>query len=69
MTGTSTLYSRPSFLRGLAAALDIGSTLTIYNESKTGEEADSKAIYSDWVAVGDNISFALDTWECEHVKK
>lgn len=57
------LFAIPSFLGGMAANLDLGNTLTMYNESKSEEEADSKAIYSDWAAVGDDIRYALHRWE------
>jgi hypothetical protein len=54
--GKSTfLFSNPSFIEGMARAIDIGGTLQIYNESKTGEEADSKAIGKDWEAIGLDI--------------
>jgi hypothetical protein len=69
MTRTSKLFSTPGFFRGMAATLDMGNTLMIYNRSKTSEEADYKAIQSDWFAVGDDISFAMETWEREYVKK
>jgi hypothetical protein len=59
---TTFLYATPSFLLGMAAVLDMGATLTVYNESRSPEEADFKAIYSDWVATGDDISSALNKW-------
>ena len=36
---THYLYAIPSFWGGAARALDLGSTLTVYNESSTGSEA------------------------------
>jgi hypothetical protein len=68
MTRTTALFSVPSFFRGMSSVLDIGSTLTVYNTSKSPEEADSKAIYSDWAAVGDDILCAFDRWEKESVE-
>ena len=68
MTRTTALFSMPSFFRGMSSVLDVGSTLTVYNTSRSPEEADSKAIYSDWAAVGEDILFAARRWEKENVK-
>jgi len=67
MTRTTTLFSDPSFLRGMSSLLDIGSTLTIYNESDTPQEADAKALYMDWAAVGDDLIYAMNRWDEENV--
>lgn len=53
------LFARPSFVEGVARVIDIGSTLNEYNRDKTEEEADAKAIKSDWYAVGDSIHYAM----------
>lgn len=58
---TARLFARPSFIEGFARAIDIGSTMNEYNKNQTPEEADSKAIQSDWKAVGDDIYFALES--------
>lgn len=68
MNRTSTLFAMPSFLRGMSYVLDIGATQTIYNHSKTAEEADLKALSSDWQAVGDDIRGAVVRWESMGVK-
>lgn len=60
------LFAVPSFKSGVAASLDLGSTLRVYNTSKNSEEADSKAIYSDWAAVGYDIHYAVRRWEADH---
>ena len=49
------LFARPSFLEGMARVLDLGAALNIYNYDKDGNEADAKALFSDWMAVGDVI--------------
>ena len=56
---TGRLFAHPSFLEGYARAIDIGSTLSEYNQNKTPEEADAAAIRSDWLAVGDDIQVAI----------
>jgi hypothetical protein len=48
-------FARPSFIGGMARVLDLGSTLNVYNESQTPQEADERAISSDWKAVGSEI--------------
>lgn len=60
------LFARPSFLEGYARAIDLGGTLTEYNRNQTGEEADEKAISTDWLAVGDSISSAMQSVSKEH---
>jgi hypothetical protein len=56
---TDFLFARPSFLSGMARALDLGATFSAYNRSSTGEEADSIAIYNDFKAIGDDLRRAL----------
>jgi hypothetical protein len=53
------LAARPSFLQGLSAAIDIGGTLTEYNTSQTPQEADARAIASDWAITGRDIHIAI----------
>jgi len=49
------LFSRPSFLEGMARVLDIGATFDSYNTSRTEQEADARAICSDWCMVGQDL--------------
>ena len=61
--GTSTyLFAIPSFKRGLARAIDIGSTMDVYNESENGNAADARAIASDWKQVGLDILEAVEEY-------
>ena len=55
---TDYLFPMPSALSGLARILDIGCTYTSYNRSESPEEADWKAIYSDWAIVGQDLTRA-----------
>lgn len=59
----TSLFAVPNFFRGMARAFDMGSTLNVYNTSKNDKEADAKAIYSDWSAVGDDMRDACMQWE------
>ena len=54
------LFARPSFWAGIAALLDFGNTLSVYNESPTPRQADYFAMKSDWVAVGNDIRYAIE---------
>ena len=56
---TSFLFARPSFLEGLARIFDFGGSLNQYNTSATPEEADKRALRSDWLAVGDDMRRAI----------
>jgi hypothetical protein len=65
MGDTFFLFSRPSFIEGIARILDLGNTLNEYNYSQSEEEADSQAIASDWKAVGNDIKVAIDQLELQ----
>jgi len=60
MGDTFFLFSKPSFIEGLARNLDLGNTLSEYNKSITGEQADAIAIYNDWAAIGLDILNSAD---------
>jgi len=69
---TCFLFANPSFLTGFASVLDIGGAMRIYNVSPSGEEADERAIASDWAVVGSEIRNAAKTFgqeESETKKK
>lgn len=53
------LFVRPSFTRGLARAFDLFGSLDCYNWSRSGEEADGRAMASDWSAVGSDLASAM----------
>ena len=56
---TSFLFARPSFSEGVGRVLDFGNTLTEYNSSIDGEQADRIALSSDWRSVGSDIADTL----------
>jgi hypothetical protein len=49
------LTAEPSPLYGAARLLDIGAVFDVYNTSEDGKEADLRALYSDWKAIGDAL--------------
>jgi hypothetical protein len=63
---TDFLYAHPSFLGGMAQAMDLGATLFVFNESLTPEEADYYAIRSDWLAVARDIFSAIEQASAIH---
>ena len=58
---STVLFAMPSFLSGAASVLDMGGTLTAYNDSPDPETADSLAIFSDWCAIGEDMERALQS--------
>jgi len=57
------LISQPSFVRGAARALDIGSTLDVYNTSPDESTADYWALLNDWYQVGDCLREAMESYD------
>ena len=57
------LFARPSFVEGMARVVDLGSTMQVYNGSKSEKEADTKALKKDWEAVGEDILGATEKYE------
>jgi hypothetical protein len=62
---TCFLFAEPSFWSGFATVLDAGGTLAIYNESRTPQEADARALASDWAVIGKEIRRAVKVLEKE----
>jgi hypothetical protein len=58
---TGFLFAHPSFLHGTAIVIDLAGTLAEYNISRTPQEADARAIASDWAITGKDILSALKT--------
>lgn len=57
---TCFLFASPSFISGWAAMLDFAGALNVYNESRNGQEADARALASDWAVVGNDIQKAAN---------
>jgi hypothetical protein len=56
---TGFLFADPGWVQGFASALDLGGTLVEYNVSSTPQEADIRAIASDWAITGKDIQTAI----------
>lgn len=62
---TDFLFGRPSFLSGVARVLDLLGVFDSYNQSRSPEEADACAMYSDWRIVGQDIMDAAERFDSE----
>jgi hypothetical protein len=60
---SSFLFSAPSVVSGAARVLDLYGVYDAYNASSTENEADFKALLSDWRIVGQDIVFAVKQFE------
>jgi hypothetical protein len=62
MGNTDYLYNSPSFITGVARAIDLYGSFTEYNISETGQQADAIALYNDVKAIGNDFysSIPLD---------
>lgn len=49
------LTADPSPLYGASRLLDLAGVFDVYNTSADGNEADSRALYADWKAIGDSL--------------
>lgn len=65
---TCFLFAEPSFLGGMASALDIGGTLVVYNESRSAQEADFRAVASDWAVTGKDIRANIEKLQQENTQ-
>lgn len=65
---TDFLFAQPSFIKGMGQVLDIGATMTTYNDSKSTQEADARAMHSDWSMIGNDIKNAMSLFGVKHAK-
>lgn len=64
---TGFLFPTPSFLSGVGSVLDIfGRPPGPLNYSRSGVEADCKALYSDYRMIGQDIDDAILVFVAEH---
>ena len=60
---TDFLFAQPSFWSGFGRLLDLWGKFDDYNLSRSAEESDMRALYSDWRIVGQDLS---DSWVSFH---
>lgn len=54
------LFAEPSFIEGWARMVDFANSMTEFNQSPTGEQANYIALTTDWQAVFDDVRAAMD---------
>jgi len=59
------LYAQPTFCEGVARLLDFTGLLNKYNYSNSEEQADIRAMRSDWENVGIDIKIAMEQFDKE----
>lgn len=66
---TDFLLPKNNFLVGLGSVLNIAGAYFTYNYSKSENEADLKAIYSDWKNIGDDFKKSKQKFEKDNKDK
>ena len=54
------LFANPSVFEGMSRVFDLLGNHDVYNEDATPQEADKKALFSDWASVGDHLISAAE---------
>ncbi len=52
------LFGKVSVMEGIGSIINLSGSMPEYNQSVSGEEADSRAIYNDFAAVGTDLFVA-----------
>lgn len=65
---SSFLYAEPSFIEGAARILDFGDTMSEYNRSPTGTDADYVALAADWERIGADLFEAMRIAKIEQAR-
>ncbi len=60
------LFATPSFLSGMGSVLNVLGRPGPFNYSRSGVEADCKALYSDYRMIGQDIEDAIVVYVTEH---
>jgi len=60
---TDYLLPKYSFLRGAGSVLNVAGNYFVFNYSSSGEEADVKALLSDWGVIGQDIIESTENLE------
>nr|WP_322622984.1 hypothetical protein [uncultured Flavobacterium sp.] len=66
---TDFLFPKMSFVIGLGSVLNLAGNYFEFNTSKTAEEADFKALKSDWNNVGNDIRLSKEEFERKNYDK
>ena len=52
------LFGKVFVMEGIGSIIDLSGSMPEYNQFLTGEEADSRALYNDFAAVGSDLLVA-----------
>ncbi len=63
LSPTFRLYGMPSFLQGMAMAMDVSHTMPDFNQSSNPGLADYMALAADWRSVGNDMAMAMGEFE------
>ena len=66
---TSFLLPTNNFFVGLGSVLNLSGSYFIYNYSDSNEEADSKALFSDWNNIGNDFKIAEKNFKKSNKKE
>jgi hypothetical protein len=56
------LFATPTWREGVGRLMDFGNSMTEYNRTSGAEDPDIRATTQDWLAVGDYIRQAMETF-------
>jgi hypothetical protein len=56
------LFADFGFFEGMGRVLDLTGTMVGYNSSPSREEADRRALNSDWEIIGDDLRNAMNSY-------
>lgn len=62
---TNILFPQNGFIKGMARVFDLFGKLDSYNTSEDTKQADTKAIYSDWVTTGNDFRNVIKKYRYE----
>ncbi len=62
---TGFLFPDTNFWIGMGSILNIAGDYFTFNTSESGQEADGKALESDWAIIGQDIEDVIDTDKLE----
>lgn len=63
------LFANPSFIEGMSRTFNLLGNQDAYNEDMSSEEADAKALFSDWASVGDDLIVAVEKFATDARKQ
>lgn len=66
---TNYLFPKNNFWVGMGSVLNISGSYFDYNYSRTENEADLKALISDWINVGEDIKESIEKFENKNKQK